>query len=111
MIENYNPLAKWNNTIWTLDSDDLFNRFGFQDGAIFEELSLTEQVVMPAQQDILRLVVEKFLIPAIGVHIELYDANTSHNRVRALDDYKTVFERVAITVTAKQVLHALDEIR
>ncbi|MDA0152270.1 hypothetical protein OH460_08150 [Vibrio sp. Makdt] len=110
MIENYDPRAQWANKSWTLDSADLFERFGFQDGAIFEDLALAEQMEMPSQQEILKVVVEKFLLPKIGTHIELYDANTSHNRVRASYDYKGSFDHVEITITAKQIFDALDEL-
>lgn len=30
MIENYVPRIQWANKSWTLDSDDLFERFGFE---------------------------------------------------------------------------------
>lgn len=110
MIPNYDPREDWLNETWTLDSSDLFERFGFSDGSLFEELSLAEQMVMPNQQEILKIVVEQLLLPKLECKVELYEANTSHNRVRLDDRYQGQFKRVEITVTGKQVFDLLDEL-
>ncbi|MEZ8959514.1 hypothetical protein AB6E94_19025 [Vibrio lentus] len=108
MIPNYDPRESWQSKTWTLDTNDLFERFGFSDGALFEELALAEHMSMPTQQEILKLVVEHLLLPEIECVIEFYDVNTSHNRVRFDDRYKGEFERVEITVTGEQVFDVLD---
>ncbi|OEE36486.1 hypothetical protein A1QO_19000 [Vibrio genomosp. F10 str. ZF-129] len=109
MIPNYDPREIWFSKTWTLDSDDLFDRFGFSDGALFEDLALAEHMNMPNQQEILKLAVEHLLLPKIEYVIELYDWNTSHNRVRFDDRHKGTFERVEITVTGEQVFQVLDK--
>ncbi|WP_390241875.1 hypothetical protein [Vibrio sp. R78045] len=108
MLRNYDPRAEWNEQTWTLSTDDLFNRFGFSDGDLFEDLALGEQMALPSKQEILKLVVEHLLLPKIDCVIELYDVNTSHNRVRFDDRHKGTFEPVEISVTGEQIFTILD---
>ncbi|KIF53098.1 MULTISPECIES: hypothetical protein [Vibrio harveyi group] len=109
MIPNYDPREAWLTKTWDLDSDDLFERLGFNDGALFEDLAMAEHMTMPSQQKILKLVVEHLLLPKIEYVIELHDWNTSHNRVRFDDRHKGTFERVEITVTGEQIFRLLDD--
>lgn len=80
----------------------------FNDGNLFDELSLDTEMCMPNPKMLLRLAVETFLLPKLGEHIELYDANTSHNRVRIDDAFKNTFESIEITITGEDIFNMLD---
>lgn len=111
MLENYDPRAKWYDKSWQMNSDDLFEKWGFLDGNLFDDLCLDNEINgrMPDPKALLKMVVETFLLPEIPCQVDIYEANTTHNRVRAEDGFKELFEAVEVTITGKQIFQMLDK--
>ncbi|CDT76635.1 hypothetical protein [Vibrio crassostreae] len=109
MLRNYDPFAKWYQESWTLSSDGLFDKWGFSDGNMFDELCLDSELneILPDSKEVLKIVVEQFLLPQIPHPVALYDANTSHNRVRADNELQNQFEPIEITVNGEQIFEML----
>lgn len=110
MLENYDPCEQWYDESWQLDSDSLFDKFGFVDGNLFENLYLDNEINpwLPEPDVLLKLVVINFLLPALSCDITLYEANTSHNRVRAEEGFKTYVKPITIKVTGQQIFEMLE---
>lgn len=108
-FEDYDPRDKWKEREWTLYSDSLFSNHGFDSGALFDDLCLDPELAMPFMKDLLKSVVETFLLPQLGVPVELYDANTANNRVRADDSFQPLFDPISIVVTGEDIFKMLDE--
>ncbi|MCY9870458.1 hypothetical protein [Vibrio barjaei] len=110
MIRDHDPYEKWKDKYWTLHSDCLFERHGFEDGDLFDDLCLDSELhqVLPDKSRLLKLAVEQLLLPHIPKPLELYDANTSHNRVRAEDIWKDKIKPLKVIVTGKQIFELLN---
>lgn len=72
-----------------LSSDDLLNKWGFDDGSEPGEfLDYLDALGLPypgrgVWTDVLRRLVREYLVPALGQEVELVDIETSHNPIRA----------------------------
>ncbi|USD59093.1 hypothetical protein J4N45_11175 [Vibrio sp. SCSIO 43140] len=110
MLRNYDPFTKWYEESWTLRSDCLFDKWGFSGGDLFDDLCLDSELyqLLPDSKQLLKIAVKQFLLPQIPLPVSLYDANTTHNRVRAEDELKNQFESVEVTITGKQIFEMLN---
>jgi hypothetical protein len=63
---------------------------------------------MPYKSDLLLLAVKTFLLPKLSVPVELYEANTVHNRVRADDSFKDRLDEISVVVTGADIFSMLD---
>jgi hypothetical protein len=111
VIENYDPCEKWYQKSWQLSSNCLFEKSGFADGDLFDDLCLDTEIHswMPTPKELLKLVIVEFLLPKIGHEIELQTANGTHNPFRVESEYKDQFVEVEVTVTGEQIFEMLDK--
>jgi len=110
MIENYDPCEKWYKKSWQLSSDCLFEKNGFADGDLFDDLCLDPEINswMPNPKELLKLVIIEFLLPKIDQEIVLLTANGTHNPVRVDGEFKGQFFEVEVSVTGEQIFEMLD---
>ena len=113
MLTDYDPCAKWYKQTWQLSSDDLYDKWGFDEGNLFIDLCLDNEINswVPEPKVLLKLVVEHFLLPKIHHAIAIIDANTSHNTVRAADDTQGKYQTVEICITGKQIFEMLSTLK
>lgn len=98
-------LDDWNSNSFELSIDDLDEKFGFQDGAVFEYFCEAFPE-LPWYGELLEDVVPALILPALNKKIEVYKPNSSHNPVRVVGGASVLegIEPKIVTISALDIL-------
>jgi hypothetical protein len=98
-------LDDWGSKLFELKVDDLDDRFGFQDGEIFDYLREAFPE-LPWSGQLLEDVIAALVLPALNKKIEIYKPNSSHNPVRVMGGSSALkgIEPKIVTVSALDIL-------
>lgn len=109
MIRGYNPRKRYLGKSWKLYSLDFFDKFGFREGDVFDELNEDEQMPLPPCKDILGDMLNAYVIPKFKVPCDLYTPNSSHNPFRIEDGLESHVGDFTVIITAEQVFEFYKE--
>lgn len=96
------PRERWYDEEFTLLASGLFEKHGFNDGEILEDIVSECSSCLPSE--VLVKAVRKYLVPALNIDLEIYEPNTSHNPIRAKSIGDNVLSPKQVTITGRQVL-------
>tara|TARA_R110001583_G_scaffold4718_1_gene26854 strand:+ start:13372 stop:13779 length:408 start_codon:yes stop_codon:yes gene_type:complete len=105
MHEYDNRLDLIENIKYTLAVADLSNKFGFNDGELFE-LLCERFPELPSRYELLEEIFRVFYLPLLNKSIKTRKANSSHNQLRVDGDISelSALSPKEITVTATDII-------